>query len=64
MKIIFFNKDTKEPVSQERDIFLSEGGTVYENTYHGTESQSAYVSLHDFLVERPELGWKVVYMSP
>lgn len=61
-KIVFFNTSTGEEPSKDRDLFLLDG-VVYENNYRICESQAAAVGFDDFIQERKELDWKVVYMT-
>lgn len=55
--IEFFVKATGE-AAPTHDYFVMED-KVWRDSYETCESQSAVVGFYDFIVECPEIGWRV-----
>lgn len=60
MKIEFFHLDTGYYADCDFDCYLDGEGKVFVDNWKYVQSESKTVSLHSFLEERPDIGWRVV----
>lgn len=59
MIIEFFKKDTGEVLKDTNDFYFVMNNVVYCDNGKSYESQCGTVSFDDFVVECPELGWRI-----
>lgn len=60
MKIRFYYKETGYYADCDFDCYLDREGTVFVDNEKYVQGESNAVSLHSFLEERPDIGWRVV----
>ena len=59
MEIEIYNTVTGEIKTEGGTYFIIDG-SVYRDNGRGCESQEAYVTFDDFIVECPHLDWRIV----